>query len=107
MLCVIVQIKGTPEVKLLYPTINNSNYWSVSFSGLEIGSQIALGYYCVGNNGFGTTPPSVSGAIIKYSGFYNYTYQLNMLLEVTTNNVTVSGVKPNTSSLNGVSWAIS
>ena len=98
---------GTSEVKILYPTVNTGNSWSVVFSGLEVGSQIALGYYCPGNNGFGTTPPSASGAIIKYSNFYNYTYQLNMLLEVTAKNVTVSGYKPNTSYMGGVSWAIS
>jgi hypothetical protein len=87
---------------VLSPSISSGNNWQISYSNVKVRSLIAFSYYVSGNNGYGTTIPIVTGATVVYSNFYNYVYNLVMVLKVTSPSVSVSGSKPNTGGMNGM-----
>lgn len=97
--------KSSGLIAMLAPSISSGNSWSITYSGITVGSQIVLDYYVTSGN-FGTTVPTVTGATVEYSNFYSYTTQIKMILKATSSSITVSGSKPNTNSLVGASWQV-
>ena len=97
---------GSSEITVVNPSISSGNSYSISYSGLEIGSQLALCYYLTSSD-LNTIHPTVTGATVLYDDFYNYTNHIKMILQVNSANVKVSGTKHNTAGFVGASWQIS